>query len=325
MQLTGNKNWIKFQCLEARQPGTTLYTIVIKGKELVSKSKVLARASDAQGIQRILNKKRCDRIAKFLAREDSILPGNIIGTIDKKDVKIENGYAYINPDFLNDVIDGQHRLWGFHPDHNLEGTDFDVILTFMVGADNKTKASLFYKINKEQKKIDPSLAFDLLEVMEISGEEEKERQLASVCKKLNDDSDSPFFGIVKIKEKGDGVLTLATMIHKMKKFLGSQMGKRFEEDGLPKEDRLYQVLKAYFASVKKLFPEEWGNKEFILTKSLGYGALTELLPEILIKIRQKTNKIPDEEEFGEVLKTLEGFDFKDQMLSSLGGEKGQKT
>jgi ADP-heptose:LPS heptosyltransferase len=57
--------------------------------------------------------------------------------------------------YVNEVIDGQHRLWGFSPDYDERNVNFDIILTFLISADVQTKARLFYKINREQKKINP--------------------------------------------------------------------------------------------------------------------------------------------------------------------------
>lgn len=57
-----------------------------------------------------------------------------------------------------EVIDGQHRLFAFDDDANM---DFDLPVVAFVGLDISWQAYLFYTINIKPKKINPSLAYDL--------------------------------------------------------------------------------------------------------------------------------------------------------------------
>lgn len=59
-----------------------------------------------------------------------------------------------------EVIDGQHRLWAFERDTDLNGT-YELPVVAFVGLDLSWQAYLFYTINIKPKKINPSLAFDL--------------------------------------------------------------------------------------------------------------------------------------------------------------------
>ena len=320
-----SKNWKKYRCLVARQPGGSLYTIVIRGKELAEKSRVLSRALDPKGIQRLKVDARCKRIAKFYALPDALMPGNVIGNMSSEQFQYNNeeGVASINQDFMNEIVDGQTRTWGFSPEFNEANVDFDLILTFMVDASDRLRAVQFYKINKEQKKVNPSLAFDLLEVMD---EDTEEAIIAKISKILNEESDSPFRGLVGIKETDNGRISLATMVDKTKKFLGTPIGRKFRKEGEISENSLKETLKNYFNAVKKEFPEEWDNPDCILVKTLGFGGLIELLPDVLTEfINKKGYRIPTVAEMEEILEPMSSFDFNDQIVSSLGGEKGQKT
>lgn len=317
------EGWQKYPCLETKQPGGSLYTIVMSGKNLVSKSAVLARALSGDGIQRVRSPARCRRIARFYAMEDCVLPGNIIGTVDKTHVQIKDGCAYFSPDFVNEVIDGQHRLWGFDPEFNEKDVDFDVLLTFLISAGLETKAKLFYKINHEQKKINPSLAYDLLVVM---GDKEMQGEVARIVTKLNEEEDSPFKDVVKIQEKSEGMISMASMAHKIEQFLRGPTGKRFFKS---KEEinskALYEIMKNYFTAIRELFPNQWVDPECVLLKTLGYGAFMELLPEVITEHTSKNGRtIPSTEQMKKILKPLESFDFDDAEVTSLGGEKGQK-
>ena len=57
-----------------------------------------------------------------------------------------------------EIIDGQHRLWAFDPE---EDVDFQVPVVAFHGLDISWQAYLFWVINIKPKKIDPSLAFDM--------------------------------------------------------------------------------------------------------------------------------------------------------------------
>ena len=86
------KGWEKFQSLETKQPGGTIYTISIHGRELVKKSKVLSRALDSKGVERILTVGRCNRIARFYSQPNAFLANNIIGTVDGQHFHYQDGY-----------------------------------------------------------------------------------------------------------------------------------------------------------------------------------------------------------------------------------------
>lgn len=57
-----------------------------------------------------------------------------------------------------EIIDGQHRLWAFDPEDDV---DFEVPVVAFHGLDISWQAYLFWVINIKPKKIDPSLAFDM--------------------------------------------------------------------------------------------------------------------------------------------------------------------
>lgn len=59
-----------------------------------------------------------------------------------------------------EVIDGQHRLWAFEEDAEIDG-DFELPVVAFHGLDISWQAYLFYVINIKPAKINTSLAFDL--------------------------------------------------------------------------------------------------------------------------------------------------------------------
>ena len=65
-----------------------------------------------------------------------------------------------------EIIDGQHRLWAFQKDEELEG-EFEVPVVAFYDLDVSWQAYLFYTINIKPKKINASLAFDLYPILRV--------------------------------------------------------------------------------------------------------------------------------------------------------------
>lgn len=65
-----------------------------------------------------------------------------------------------------EIIDGQHRLWAFEKDEELNG-DFELPVVAFHDLDVSWQAYLFYTINIKPKKINPSLAFDLYPILRV--------------------------------------------------------------------------------------------------------------------------------------------------------------
>ncbi len=65
-----------------------------------------------------------------------------------------------------EIIDGQHRLWAFEKDEDLNGT-FELPVVAFYDLDVSWQAYLFYTINIKPKKINASLAFDLYPILRV--------------------------------------------------------------------------------------------------------------------------------------------------------------
>ena len=319
------EGWKKYRAIKADQPGESVYQISIKGRDLVKNAEVLRRGMHEEGIQRILKKSRLRRINKFYQSKDAFVVNNIVGTISSDHVRCEDGYVYLSPEFKVYIIDGQHRLWGFDAEYNEEGIDFEVFLVFVVNANNEKMARLFYKINKEQKKINPSLAYDLLEVVD---EEGLDKEISEVIKRMDREEKSPFYGLIKMNETETGKkITLVNMMTVIKDFLKTDIGSRFfQNEEHVKKGLLFDFFVNYFLGVKKVFSETWEEEESILLKAVGIGAFSNLTNDVFNEfVRTKGQRMPAEEEIAEILEPAQGFNFNDDEIRGLGGKKGQKV
>lgn len=50
-----------------------------------------------------------------------------------------------------------------------------------------------------------------------------------------------------------------------------------------RDDIILKLIRDYFNSVKTIFPDEWNNDKYILSKTTGYGAMLKVFKEIYLK------------------------------------------
>lgn len=322
-------------CIRVKQHGEDIYVFQISGKKLLSISYVARRSEDIKkGIQRILKKGRIKKIANYIDSEGSMFPNSIIVNIEQKDSKFIPSKEDKNVgtiEFNNKpesiwIVDGQHRIHGFDKSE----TDFPVIVSALINADLERIAGLFYKINREAKKVDPSLAYDLLGLLGKDFEDPIAYGLHNITKKINEDRDSPLNGLIRMTDAGDGEISQANVIVKLRWFLKHEMGSRFVPNEQVEEKALTKLIKYYFSIIKELQPVAWNdeNNEYLLKKGLGFGAMIYLLPKILFNTQLKYGVVTPEN-MRKMMEPLSEIDFKTGEDSSspfigMQGEQGMR-
>ena len=53
------------------------------------------------------------------------------------------------------------------------------------------------------------------------------------------------------------------------------------------EEEQYGILKNYFTAIKTIFASDWGNKNSVLTKALGFSAWVIVLPQVFAACLQR--------------------------------------
>lgn len=330
-KVEGNKlkedGWLEFPAIKAKQPGGTVYMISVSGKKLIEKAIILKRGLDSRGIQRICMPAHCKRIAGFYTESNALLPNSIIGSIDSKYFLYEEDKIYLSPKFVAEIIDGQHRLWGFHQDYNESDIDFEIFFAFLIDAETGDKARLFYKINKEAKRINPSLAFDLLSLIDDGG---LDQALTELIRKLNEEPTSPFHEMIRMNpniKKTVESITLVTMMAALKDFITTAVGRSFiKKDNVNIHgDKLYRMVFDYYNAIKELVPDQWIYKDSPLIKSLGIAATFMVLDDVIGENARKHgwDQLPGKEALKSVLDPIKDFDFNEDEVSNLAGKKGQ--
>jgi DGQHR domain-containing protein len=261
------------------------------------------------------------------------------------------------------MIDGQHRIGGFAKirEKFIFSKDIDPLLFSslmdyefpVVFVDSATAASkklrsklentnagfssediertIFFIVNKTQKGISPSLKDALLYRIKASGiqglpviEKESWRVVgAEIGITLNREDDSPLKDKINVSGKRDTgkLIQLNSFVSSLKTLF---FDKEFSR--LNKGDRL-RFLKAYWASLRDLFPEEFDRRterEYMLLKALGVYSLHWLAKDIFQMCLKQALDFRETEVLKGILIPLKSFDWniKTSPLSALGGMKG---
>jgi len=230
------------------------------------------------------------------------------------------------------VIDGQHRLEGLQKATLDIQKNYDLIIAFIIGFDRSVIAKQFYTINYEQKSVNKSLLYQL--TGEFSHDLDELTFLHNTVKLLNEFTDSPFYGRVKmlgktpknvpqdIKDKlsiSQAFLIDSSMRLISPNAIGTPMPPIFLRYYKNKSEHIniIKTIARFFDAVKKIQPDWNSPKESIISKGMGVTALLRVLniifPIIFVnEMHEKWEnvdllKVPDFQRF---LKGLESVNFR---------------
>jgi DGQHR domain-containing protein len=280
------------------QGGTTFYVFAISAKKLLEIAYTSERTQyNKKGIQRGLRPDRLREIGKFLTSAGSnppLLPNAIIVSLSP-DSEFRNGHLHIckRPAGEAFVIDGQHRLWAFSPEYSGE-TDLNVVVTAFINLDDSGKAFIFRSINGNQRKINPSLVYDLIPMLRdkesVAFEDKRCHDLVVL---LNESEGSPWKDRIGMVGAGNRIISQSSFISALKKlFKKDHLFASTDEDFF--EERMQQeVLLEYFKAISDSYSVEWDNKAFFLCKYVGVSALLNLLERIVADLRRKRVTLSD--------------------------------
>lgn len=297
--------------VEVKQSDFTFYLFTISAKKLLSVSYTSERTRENRiGIQRGLKVERLKAIGKFYKgeRETPILPNSIIISLSK-DSKVENDKIIIadKPKGEAFVIDGQHRLWAFDPEYSGD-IDFNIVVSAFIDLPDDKKALIFKTINGEQRKINPSLVYDLIPMLReknfVKFEDSRTQELVEALN-YDNNPDSAWGKRIGMVGEGDKIISQSSFITGIKKLF--KKGHLFHQDDPDFFEQNMQetLLKLYFNAVAKYYSQEWDNKAFLICKYVGVSSLLNLLEKIILDLRSKRKVISDQK--GLII-TSEAFD-----------------
>ena len=317
------------------QGSETFYLFSISGKKLLEIAYTSERTQhNKTGIQRGLRPDRLREIGKFLRANGStppLLPNAIIISLSEHSY-FKDGRMYIcnRPAGEAFVIDGQHRLWSF--DEKYSGTiDLNVVVTAFIDLDNASKASIFRSINANQRKINPSLVYDLIPMLrEQEPVKFEDKRCQDLVLLLNEESASPWMNRISMVGGGGRIISQSSFISALKKlFKKDRLFASTDTDFF--EERLqHEILLAYFKAVQEAYSVEWDNKAFFLCKYVGVSAILNLLEKVIADLRRKQITVSDadglriqKDDFAPYISKLRAFSFstakqKEEGISYVG-------
>ncbi len=269
---------LKFPCIVFTQGTTTLATFSCPGKTLWQIADVSRRDSDKnEGYQRVLSPARAKAIGSFIDK-GNLLPTAVLISFDSARIATEDGQTFIvvpNKPDAGWIIDGQHRLAGAHE----AKTDITLPVVAFLNLPLEQQINCFITINKEQKGVPSSLYLDLLKDLpekRNAAEVAKERA-ADLAQKLKADPESPFYRriVVTVSPKV-GQLSLTNFVRKLQPMVRSNGALHVYRD-----DEREGILNNYYLGLSEVFPTIYEPYGSVFFKTVGFGALMNVLPYVL--------------------------------------------
>jgi len=283
----------------------TVFVFTIPPEQLLKTCAIFRKAQgDGDAYQRMVTKKRLKSIRDFVSKENSILPTNILialsedVTIDKirKPTKDRSGdalnltsdaYELVNIGIplkyaSMEILDGQHRLYGFIQTEPATRKDFNLVVVGILGLSNRTKRDTFIAINDKARRMDPNLV-TFLKYTNDEAECQKDNEIMAikVVFELNRNSHSPFKDRIKMLDLGDQIVTL-------KGFAGYDLKGLVGKKGLLRKHysnvsgEYVAVLMDYFNCIKAVFKVQYNDpKKYVVFANKGVSAFLKLLKSII--------------------------------------------
>jgi len=348
---TEEKTSVNLLALRIRQPSpaatTELYMFAMAPEKLLKSCSIFRRANgSAAAYQRMISKKRLPGITQFISKDESILPTNIVVAFEPEDVAVfeldtptkqkattgqtiqlasthELVVLSVPQSYgAMELLDGQHRLFGFADASSQVRKDFTLAVVGIRGLTREQKQQTFVAINDNSRRMDPSLVA-YLQYEKDDSICQKDSKLMAIRVAVDLSERSPFTDAIRLLDFGKQVITLKGVSGYDLKGLVSQRGalRKALPKNLPSEYVAY--LSKYFGLVRNQFKDEWKDPSiYMLATNRGVTALLKLLKAILNNVSYAS----DASAALPYIRALEGFDWDTSHLKkAYVGSQGWKN
>lgn len=309
---------MKFKILEFSNIFGKYYMLKIDGKKLEQISyadiRKIESNSDTSGMQRQLDKNRCNLIAEYIDTDYATFPNSVILKLnDDINYEIKDDYFYLNTDSKDvfTIIDGQHRIAAFKKSIR----SFDIPASVYIDISKEKMIEIFRTVNSTQKPVNPSLRMELESESFVYN---PEKFAVNLSKRFVYEPDSPLKGRIQMygDEKSGTIKSRQTLsfyafsaeiveltynyshYHTIKNYLYNneflnaiesyEKTKKLNNDkyvlwnyySTESEDRAYIILFTYFNALKEILPKDWDDINSILLKSVGIRAIMKLFVDV---------------------------------------------
>jgi DGQHR domain-containing protein len=247
------------------------------------------------GFQRRLDHRRAREIANYIDAGLGTIPGSIILSA-QKDANFKYSRANRTISFKKIpraflILDGQHRVYGFHQAKNKR---LRVPVVIYDGLTPAEEVSLFTDINTKQRPVPNELLLDIKRMAQ--SESNDEATLRAVYDLFNKETDSPLFGLMTPSEKAEGKLSRVTFNAALKAV--------FSTFGGSDAQRIYDVLRNYLQVWLTVFRTSTGSTKTITNATL-FRAILLIFPFVVGRVSDRFGRQFTVENFEEILRPLQ--------------------
>jgi DGQHR domain-containing protein len=256
-----NQQKVKAILLQASPP---VYVVIFSGRWLLKHTTPSWRSKNPQeGFQRIVREERAKQIARTVLDRGRTFPNAITLATNLKDFKRDGDEISIPKKVKFLVVDGQHRLWA----QKYSDSDCQYVCIVHLKKTEKEMAELFLEINDNQPADDEAAitASDL--VYELATRKE-----------------SPFYISIDLTgEQKDVSIKQGSLAPEIKTLVSKAKRKHN-----PTFEEYLTLLIRFFAAIRSLNPQGWGDPASTYYKAKVLRALVRLLVDIVAEARSLT-------------------------------------
>jgi DGQHR domain-containing protein len=278
--LSGRQPELRLPALEVRQgEGRVLYSFAVDGKELPSFAAVsrIRRDGDAdvEGYQRPEVLSHIASIRRYLESEAPMIPNALVVAFDKR-VQFEPlpgapSVSYARPGMLiipasadladedkpGWIVDGQQRSAAIR-DARIDG--FPVVVTAFITDSDEDQRSQFILVNSA-KPLPKGLIYELLPATSgtLPLSLQARRFPAVLLRRLNCEVRSPLYRKIRTPTTPEGIVKDNSILKMLENSLsdGALYGFRNPATGTGDEEKMMNLLTAFWAAVREVFADAW--------------------------------------------------------------------
>lgn len=256
------------------QEDPAIVVAMIPGRWLLDRTTTSWRLDDPErGFQRVVRDERAETIAANVLDEERTFPNAIVLATDTLDVAAQRGRVILPERVRFLVVDGQHRLWA------QQFSEFEAPYCCMIhlGLVEEEMASLFVEINNNQRRVPPSLRWDLVRLVRSDDDPGGVRTVDLVFD-LNEEKGSPLYQRIDLTgEQGEIKLKQGSLAPAIKSLVATARAPLYELS----YDQQYKVLLAFFSAIRECDTDGWRAGKGPLYGARVMRALLRLLGDIL--------------------------------------------
>ncbi len=290
---------------------TNLFLFTITPEKLLKTCVIYRKAQKSAGAyQRMVKKRRLNSIRKFVTQSDALLPPNIIVHLNEKtswsSLALPTKDADNRPFILTrekdyelvvlrfpmeyaslELIDGQHRLYGFVEAEAATKENFNLAVLGLHGLPYSRKRDTFVSINDKAQRTDANLV-TYLKYTDDEDECQKDPELMAIKIVVELNKIKPFKDKIKLLDIGEQKITLKGFSgYDLKSMLGRKgLLRKYYPSNSSKD--FVTAVRLYFNIIENLFSAECSEPDlYIIFTNRGISAFLKLLKSIL-----KTSQCP---------------------------------